>query len=277
MRSLRFFLGSHHPAWLATSPVPLFVSDRRLRRYRRLPRAAQAWAADSGGFTELSMNGTWDHGPTPGQYIDRVRRYHHEVGMLAWVAPQDWMCEPFILARTGLTVARHQQLTVANYLRLRDLAADADLPANLVTPVVRGWQADDYLRCVDLYARNGVDLARVPLVGVGSVCRRQSTDDAGRILSSLHSVGVTRLHGFGFKVQGLQRFGALLTSADSLAWSYAARRQPPLPGYTTHINCADWPRYAYRWHQRHIAPLLTPRAAAWIQPSLFITMEGVAA
>jgi hypothetical protein len=32
-----------------------------------------------------------------------------------------------------------------------------------------------------------------------------------------------------------------------MAWSVAARRSVALPGCTTHRNCANCPRYAYRW------------------------------
>src|SRR6266536_2188786 len=135
-----FLLGTHHPGWLATAAVPLFVSDRRLRAYRRLPRAAANWALDSGGFTELATHGSWEHGPTPAQYVARVRRYARDVGRMAWAAPQDWMCEPFILAKTGLSVAEHQARTIANYLRLRNLAPD--LP---FVPVLQGWTLADYL------------------------------------------------------------------------------------------------------------------------------------
>jgi len=243
--SLRFFLGTHQPGWLATAPVPLFVSDRRLRGYRRLPRANGPWALDSGGFTELATYGTWDHGPTPSEYITRIRRYRDDIGQLAWAAPQDWMCEPWILAKTGLTVTEHQRRTVDNYAQLRDLA-----PGLPIIPVVQGWTVGDYLRCVDVYDTAGIDLTTAPLVGLGTVCRRQSTTDAGRIITALHARGVTALHGFGFKVLGLQRYGHLLTSADSMAWSYQARRELPLPGCTTHINCANCPRYAYPWHTR---------------------------
>jgi hypothetical protein len=59
-------------------------------------------------------------------------------------------------------------------------------------------------------------------------------EPAGRILAALHNVGVTRLHGLGFKTLGLIRFGDLLTSADSLAWSDDARKlrhpTPDCPG-----------------------------------------------
>jgi hypothetical protein len=254
-----FYLGTHQPHWLRVG-VPLFVSDRRLRRYRRMPRAAARWALDSGGFTELSQYGGWDHGPTPKQYIDRIRRYRAEIGQLDWVAPQDWMCEPFILAKTGLTVGRHQVLTVDSYEQLRDL--DADLP---IIEVVQGRTPADYLRCADLYARRGIDLTRSRLVGVGSVCRRQSTTEVGDILTALHQAGITRLHGFGFKTLGLARWGHLLTSADSMAWSAQARRQPALPGCHGHRTCANCLRYALSWRDRVNATI----AAASAQPALF--------
>ena len=81
--TVEFFLGTHQPGWLRTSTVPLFVSDRRLRGYKTLPKAMTQWALDSGGFTELSTHGSWDHGPAPREYADRVRRYRDEIGQLA--------------------------------------------------------------------------------------------------------------------------------------------------------------------------------------------------
>src|SRR6266508_3124138 len=195
---VEFFLGTHQPGWLRWAQVPLFVSDRRLGNVRRLPRATARWALDSGGFTELSTYGGWDRGPTPAGYVAAVRRYCDEVGQLAWAAPQDWMCEPWIVAKTGLSVLEHLRRTVDNYLRLRDLAPD--LP---FAPVVQGWQRDDYLRCVDLYVAAGVDLTRAPVIGLGSVCRRQATGEAGRIVDALRAAGVGCLHGFGIKVLGL--------------------------------------------------------------------------
>jgi hypothetical protein len=244
----RFFLGAHQPGWLRDDrAAPLFVSDRQLRGYRRLPRAGTVWALDSGAFTTLARGEVFD---PPATYASRVRRYRDEIGHLAWAAPQDWMCEPFILAATGLSVAEHQRRTVANYVALRDAAPD--LP---IIPVVQGWTPADYLRCVDLYAaptsRGGadLDLSTVDLAGLGSVCRRQGTGTAEHIITALHGHGVTRLHGFGIKVLGLRRFGHLLTSADSMAWSYAARRAAaPLRDCAGHINCANCRRYAYAWH-----------------------------
>ena len=253
-----FYLGTHMPRWLDLG-VPLFLSDRRLRRYRRLPRATVPWALDSGGFTELATYGTWATGPTPQQYVGRVRRYRDEIGYLGWAAPQDWMCEPAILATTGLTVAEHQRRTVDNYLGLRNL--DPELP---VVPVVQGWTPGDYLRCADRYRAAGVDLAALPLVGVGSICRRQSTTQVADILTALHGAGIGRLHGFGVKTLGLARHGHLLASADSMAWSAQARHRPALPG-CRHRTCANCSRYALRWRGRVLATIATTT----VQPPLF--------
>jgi hypothetical protein len=119
---MRFYLGAHHPHWLERAPFPLFVSHRRLAARRRLPRAATGWALDSGGFTELRLHGRWH--TSAAEYVAAVRRYRDEIGGLEWAALMDWMCEPFMLAKTGLTIAVHQAHTVANYLELHDLAPD---------------------------------------------------------------------------------------------------------------------------------------------------------
>jgi len=265
----QFFLGTHLPGWLSveqpdgpgSAPVPLFVSDRRLRDYKTLPRARAPWALDSGGFTELSTYGSWDHGPPPKEYAARVRRYADEIGHLVWVAPQDWMCEPWILAKTGLSVEDHQRRTTANFLELRNLLGD------LVVPVVQGDDCIAYLRHRDAYDRAGVDLGRERIVGVGSVCRRQATAQAGQIFAALRESGVPRLHGFGLELIGLTLSGGLLMSADSMAWSYAARRELPLSGCTTHINCANCFRYAHRWYRQVLGAL--DRAMPGAQPALF--------
>ncbi|HYN19415.1 MAG TPA: hypothetical protein VE078_00525 [Thermoanaerobaculia bacterium] len=54
-----FYLGTHHPDWLAKTEVPLFVSRTRLKNRRTVPRAAARWALDSGAFSEISVHGRW--------------------------------------------------------------------------------------------------------------------------------------------------------------------------------------------------------------------------
>ena len=241
---MRFFLGFHHPHQLAHARVPLFVSHRQLRRLRSLPRAADVWALDSGGFTELSEHGRWTISAT--DYARAVARYRDEIGRLAWVAPQDWMCEPWILDRTGLTVEEHQRRTIDSVIELRALGVPA-------IPVLQGWEHADYHRHVEAYEIAGFDLRAEPIVGLGSVCRRQAHADAADLVRGLAARGL-KLHGFGFKSTGLRLCGDALASADSLAWSYHARREPPLPECVgKHSNCANCLRFALRWR----AALLT--------------------
>ncbi len=248
---MKFFLGTHRPNWLARTTVPLFVSDRTLRTYKTLPVAKATWALDSGGFTELSQHGTWGTGPSPRVYADRVRRYRDEIGGLVWAAPQDWMCEPFITERTGLTVTEHQHRTVENFLHLRAIAPD--LP---FVPVLQGWTKSDYLACAQMYHDAGVDLAAESTVGIGSVCRREGTNEAAEIIAAVcAAVPGIRLHGFGIKTSGLGKYGSMLASSDSMAWSMAARRQPALPGCSGHTNCANCPRFAFQWRERVLASL----------------------
>jgi hypothetical protein len=267
-----FYLGVHMPHWLtlpprdhAGEPVPLFVSHRRLAGRTTLPRARTSWALDSGGFSELSLYGEWR--TTPEEYVAAVRRYDREIGMLSWAAPMDSMCEPVMLAKTGLTVAEHQQRTVANFKLLRDLwwdAEDADLQRDWdrpdarherdpefcpFMPVLQGWTLDDYLRCVDLYEAAGVHLWDHPVVGVGSVCRRQATSEIEAIFSALSNLDLL-LHGFGVKTSGLARYGHHLATADSMAWSFDGRRTPTRCGSTTHINEANCLPFAVDWYDR---------------------------
>jgi hypothetical protein len=72
--------------------------------------------------------------------VSFVRRAAEDVGLLAYVAPMDWMCEPLVLAKTGLSVAEHQRRTVRNYIVLRGLAPDLHF-----MPVLQGWQPSHYL------------------------------------------------------------------------------------------------------------------------------------
>ncbi|HWD78953.1 MAG TPA: hypothetical protein VG497_08725 [Kribbella sp.] len=191
---MKFYLGTHQPAWLARPlGVRLFVSHRRLAGRKTMPRAQGPWALDSGGFTELTMHGLWR--TSPDAYVSAVRRYQREIGRLEWAAPQDWMTEPEVLACTGLTVACHQRRTVDSYLQLRELAPE--LP---FIPVLQGQTIDDYQGCAELYERHDVDLASQRLVGLGSVCRRQASKEVDEIVRALAERGL-RLHGFGIKTQ----------------------------------------------------------------------------
>lgn len=280
-----FYLGTHQPHWLrleAFRDVPLFISRNRLARYKTLPRALGRWAMDSGGFTELKNYGQWRIGPA--EYVADVRRIIAGVGKTAeFCAPQDWMCEPWVIfgrrnvARThptwfhGTREARgvpdgapeqdlatavrfHQERTVENLIELRTLAPDIPW-----MPVLQGWTLADYRACAAMYTAEGVDLTAEPIVGLGSVCRRQATAEIGEIVNTFAGIGLN-LHGFGVKTAGLADYGPDLASADSMAWSYGARHRPPIAGHETRhktcANCADW---ALAWRLRVLRSIDNPR------------------
>ena len=248
-----FYLGTHNPSWLRSAGVPLFVSHRRLARLRgALPVAAEKWALDSGGFSELSMFGGWV--TEPGDYVTAVNRYDREIGRLEWAAPMDWMCEPDMVARTGLSVIEHQRRTVANYLELSARWRDVSDEYSPFMPVLQGYEVADYLRCWDMYADAGVDLGAVELVGVGSVCRRQHSGDIRAVFETIleRDPGLP-VHGFGVKTLGLREYGHLLTTADSMGWSYNARKNAGDPAQSlgcTHAHCGNCIKWALRWRRK---------------------------
>ncbi len=240
---MKFFLGTHQVSqrWW-DEEIPLFVSRRILTMRKTLPNAKVGWALDSGGFTELNLYGKWQ--TTVPEYVEDVLRFQ-EIGNLEWVAPMDWMCEPTVLAKTGFDVQYHQKLTVDNFLDLRERLGD------LVIPVLQGWTERDYHHCWGWYESEGVNLEDESIVGLGTICRRQNMAEAGQIVRSLAPL---KLHGFGVKLTGLESFGDALSSADSMAWSYAARRDFPLRD-CSHRNCANCIAYALRWRERVLCRL----------------------
>lgn len=238
---MKFYLGIHRSNWLAQSTVPVFLSMRTLRQRKRWHRASCDWGIDSGGFTELKLYGRWTIAPE--QYASEVLRAIEECGRVDFAAIQDWMCEPKILANTGATIREHQQRTIESLHTLSHLAPEVPW-----LPVIQGWHVEQYVEHVSMYEAAGVDLRSFPVVGVGSVCRRQATDEAGQIFYTLQQFGLN-LHGFGVKIDGLRKFARFLYSSDSLAWSLGARYAPPLRG-CTHRNCANCLKYALLWRER---------------------------
>ncbi len=229
---MRFFTGLHQPAD-ARHFEAAFVSVNRLRT-RRAAMQVRDWIMDSGAFTEISTHGHYR--TDVAEYAAQIRRWGtNGSGRLLAAVSQDWMCEPFIVARTGLSVAEHQRLTVARYDALRA----QDLAGVYLMPVLQGFEPADYARHLAMY---GDRLAAGAWVGVGSVCKRNGTPQ--QVAAVLHAIKRVRpdlrLHGFGLKTTALAHplVRSLLDTADSMAWSYAAR----LEGR----NQNDW-REAARW------------------------------
>ena len=183
---------------------------------------------DSGAFSELSRkqdedeNGKLlpnDYRFPVSEYAALIERYADNGWLLAAVS-QDYMCEKFILDKTGLTIQEHQCRTVARYDELLSYK-----PSVYILPVLQGYDPSDYVRHLQMY---GDRLAFGAWVGVGSICKRNAKPES--VLAALQAIKAVRpdlrLHGFGLKITALAdpRIRALLWSADSMAWSLNARK-----------------------------------------------------
>lgn len=212
-----FYVGLHQPSD-ANHFDHAFVSVNRLRG-RKKAVGARSWIMDSGAFTELSQHGHYRHSVE--QYAAEINRWADDPALVAAVA-QDYMCEPFIIEKTGLSVEEHQRLTIERY---DELIALVD-PRIYIMPVLQGYSVADYLRHIEMY---GDRLSHGAYVGVGSICKRNT--DITAIAEILTAIKLKRpdlrLHGFGLKTTALSSFVVrdCLYSADSMAWSFAARRQ----------------------------------------------------
>jgi hypothetical protein len=126
-----------------------------------------------------------------------------------------------MLEKTGLTVNDHQRLTVERYDQL--IAEDTGV---CIMPVLQGYDPKDYLNHLEMY---GDRLGVGAYVGVGSVCKRNGNPSA--IVQVLKAIRGARpdlkLHGFGVKTTALAWADVRdnLYSADSMAWSFAARME----------------------------------------------------
>jgi hypothetical protein len=172
---------------------------------------------DSGAFSEITRYGGYRDAPDV--YAAAVTRWA-QCGTLLAAVSQDWMCEPHVLQITGLSVADHQRLTIDRYDELRALIP----PSIYVMPVVQGYLPEQYAACVRAY---GDRLTEGMWVGVGSVCKRNGNprDIAAVLRAIARERPDLRLHGFGCKATALRSTSVrrYLASADSMAWSLAAR------------------------------------------------------
>lgn len=212
MRPL-FFLGVHKPSMAARCERAM-LSINALEG-RRSDFVAHDWILDSGAFTRI----TTGRGHMPvGEYAEAANRWA-SCGNLLAVVSQDWMCEPFALGLTGATVEDHQRWTIERYDALRPLMRP------YLLPVMQGYAPNEYVAHVRAY---GDRLGEGAWVGVGSVCKRNASPwSVVAVLAAIKAERPDlRLHGFGLKQTALRHEGVAsrLYSCDSLAWSFAARR-----------------------------------------------------
>ena len=199
---MKFYVGLYQPC--DTHNFDRFMlSVNRLtginRRHSMVKtRPGGEWIMDSGAFTRIT-SGKGHLGLR--RYAEVIKQHTKTIGAdqygkLAAAVSQDWMCEPFVLDKTGLSVEEHQRLTTERYEALKSLlrAYRCETP---IMPVIQGYGVSDYVTHLETY-----DLEPGQWVGVGSVCKRNTTDP-GEVLSILRAIKRARpdlrLHGFGLK------------------------------------------------------------------------------
>jgi len=230
---MRFFTGLHQPSD-AQHFDAAFISKNRLKK-RKSAFAVGDWIMDSGAFTTILTHGGYPEGVEV--YAAEIKRWSKNGNLLAAVA-QDYMCEAHMLKITGMTIEQHQRLTIERY----DALLQCDVGGVYILPVLQGYAPEDYVRHIEMY---GDRLKHGAWVGVGSVCKRNGDPRAiERVLMAIKKARPDlRLHGFGLKSTALSSWivRELLHTADSMAWSFSARKQGR--------NGNDW-REAKRWTER---------------------------
>lgn len=247
---MRFFTGLHQPSD-AQHFETAFISVNRLKK-RKSSFKVHDWIMDSGAFMTILVHG--DYPDSVQVYAEQIRRWASNGNLLAAVA-QDYMCEAQMLKITGKTIEEHQHLTIQRY----DELLSCDTKNVYIMPVLQGYAPSDYVSHVKQY---GDRLSYGAWVGVGSVCKRNGDPRAiEEVLMAIKAVRPDlRLHGFGLKTTAISSWivADLLFTADSMAWSFAARKQGR--------NSNDW-REAKSWTDRINS---RPRPA---QSELFTAIE----
>jgi hypothetical protein len=161
--AFHFYIGLHQPSDAQHFERVCIHVDRL--RTRKKPLGCKELLLDSRAFMTLKIHKQFTR--TPEQYALSATRIAQLVDTLI-VVTQDYMCEPFMLAQTGLTIPEHQRLTIERYDAIR-VALPAHIP---MMPVLQGYLPEQYARHIADY---GARLARDMHVGVGSVCKRNAS------------------------------------------------------------------------------------------------------
>jgi len=233
---LKFYLGTHMVNFVEQVRIPWFVSITRILKRKSIIEGD--WMLDSGGFTQISQHG--DYTISEQDYLDVVE---YQKPVLAFC--QDWMCEPQMLKKTGLTVRDHQDKTLESYLSMASFSKK-------IRPVLQGWDAKDYVNHLRAYKRAGVDIHQ--LFGVGTVCSRNGDSEIIRkILSEIITEEPKlKLHGFGVKSESMAANQDLLWSADSMAWSVTGRMDKLCGMVCPTKNCANCLEFALLWRKKNL-------------------------
>lgn len=179
-------------------------------------------ALDSAGFVAMKVHGGYPW--SIHQYCDLVQEPIK--GMIepwSWWSQMDFCCEPEI-ASNEAQVKERINATVESLSLCIDEAKKRGM--RMPMPILQGWRPIDYELCVGLFDQI-LDGNWPPLVGVGSVCRRQLNGPNG-LIPVINSISrllpKSKLHLFGVKGLAIAHLGDNVESIDSCAWDFAARK-----------------------------------------------------
>ncbi len=231
---MRFYIGMH-----VISHIDMFENSFisvNILKERKSDIHPNNWVLDSAAFTQVLALG--DFIMSPSDYVNHINRWSR-CGHLIAAVSQDYMCESFILKKWNRTVHDHQRKTVDRFYTIIDLN-----PNVYILPVLQGYTLEDYLKCADMY-----NFPPGCYVGIGSVCKRnRNIDEVKSILKGVADYTGFNLHGFGLKLTALQNpeIRKLLSSSDSMAWSFNARTES---NFTRGNRANDW-TYAMEYYNK---------------------------
>lgn len=241
---MKLYLGVWNLKHARNAPHFMYSLRRLKERISPVPFDNMDWIMDSGAFSEINLNGKYTF--TPDEYLHYVELHQPKLFF-----NMDWMCEPFVLQKTGLTIKEHQERTIYNQIKIMDILDNYDIKGKFAG-CIQGWITEDYLRHVDMLKDQGLITSKM---GIGSVCRRKSKIQILKILQAVkQELPNTKLHGFGIKTDILKEplVYECLDSCDSMAWSFAGRKINPKPctncEYPNAKNCANCYHYMLKWY-----------------------------
>ena len=229
------------------------MKPTRCRDWVRFRHPSRSWFdtvpihLDSAGYVALSeyKGFPW----TVDQYLDLCA-----AAPWKWFASMDMCVEPQI-ARHETAILDRISGTVRLNLECLNGAERRGISDRFV-PVIQGWSGQHYLRCLD---RMAWIIEGRPLVGIGSMCRRNVEGQYGilQIVDALDRAMPrdVRFHLFGIKSDGMEelRGHPRIASFDSQAYGTAARRDALRTGRSkTNAFLAD---VMEDWHRKQTGRL----------------------
>jgi len=199
---------------LRTLPHPINVMVNYSSKVRSYPQNTRLRFLDSGGFSYFFKAIEFDN--RIDKYVNFVLK--HNVDLFA---NRDYPCEPELLKKRHSTVLQNQMRTLDNQIKIeRHINYHHPELFNRFVAVLQGWEPDDYIFMADTLNDHGL---LTDLVGIGSVCRRNSNKAIKDVIMTIHEqFPCLKLHGFGIKF-GLLKDADVweaLHSVDSQAFRY---------------------------------------------------------